>query len=310
MTHGDWMSIMVRGARRLESVPFGLAIVDPTTGAIRYHNPAMAMLLGQPPPATVADVDAVGVVSAQDRDLFLAIRESLGDEDSCAVVDTEVTDPDGQVKEITVRVAHFHAVRGDGSVLVVTATDFDNTFDYTDLELSLDPPGEIHVVYDLDLVAVAVDQRLLEYGIDPADHVGTHAFLMGHPEDTVTINPKARAVAVGEAREAQYAIRVIGPAAAWTTVAVTISRFRGRDDLLLVTNIPQDIFQVPLEDQALDEREMAIGHLLLAGHRPAKIAEEHGLSVHTVRHRMTTLFRTLGVDSQVELQRKYLSSRL
>lgn len=62
---------------------------------------------------------------------------------------------------------------------------------------------------------------------------------------------------------------------------------------------------MPLGDEDLDDRERAVAWALLTGRRPAQIASELGISVHTVRHRMTTLFRKLGVDGQVELQRRY-----
>lgn len=305
MTHHDWLKIMVRGARCLDAVPFGLTIVDPRTGEIAHHNQAMATLLGQPVPATVAELDALGVVPARVRQEFVAVGLSLDDEDRYAVVDTTVQHPDGSVRELTVHLAHFHAFRGEGSVLAITVMGFDNTFDYEDLEWSLNPPGEIHVVYDLDLVAVAADQRHVEYGIDPAAQIGTQGFLVSHPEDAVAVSPKVRAVVTGEALDAQYTVRVIGPAAAWTTVSVTISRFVGAEDLLLVTNTPRDVAQVPLDHEDLDDRERAIAWALLTGRRPAQIASEQGISVHTVRHWMTTLFRKLGVDGQVELQRRY-----
>lgn len=194
MTHHDWLKIMVRGARCLDALPFGLTIVDPRTGEIAHHNEAMATLLGQPVPATVADLDALGLVPALVREEFVALGRSLDDEDRHAVVDTTVEHPDGSVRELRVHLAHFHALRGEGSVLAITVMGFDNTFDYQDLEWSLNPPGEIHVVYDLDLVAVAADQGHVEYGIDPAAQIGTQGFLVSHPEDAVAVSPKVRAV--------------------------------------------------------------------------------------------------------------------
>ena len=93
MTHHDWVPIMVNGARRLEAVPFGLSIVDPRSGAIAWHNPAMAALLGRPVPATVAALDALGIVPAEERRQFADIGRSLGEDDSYALVDATVQRP-------------------------------------------------------------------------------------------------------------------------------------------------------------------------------------------------------------------------
>ncbi len=301
-----WLSIVVGGTRFLDAAPFGLAIIDPDTGSIAHQNPTMAVLAGRPLPDTVDALDELALLPRADGRRWSALWPTPDAEDRYLVTTARVAQPDDPTRELTVHAVELHALRGPGSVVVITATDFDNTFSHEDLELALNPPREIHVLCDLDLITLAADQRHLEFGIDPWAVVGSQAMLAGHPADVVNVTPKLRAVVRGDERETQYSIRVLGPAAAWTRVSVSISRFCGDDAMLLVTNTPEDTFQVPVDLSVLSPGERAVAQALLAGRRPSLIAADLGMSVHTVRHRMTTLFRMLGVDSQVELRRRYL----
>jgi DNA-binding CsgD family transcriptional regulator len=274
----EWVSIMERAAACLDAAPFGLAIIDPDDGRVAHANPAMASMCIDP--ASFAARVAVD----PDRDTYAAV-DGPGD--------------------LTVHVARFRAFRGPGAVVAVMATDFDNTFDPQDLEKTLNPPFEIHVAYDLDLVAVAVDPRHVEFGMDPADQIGSHGLLMAHPEDAVAVSPIARAVAAGEVEVASYTVRVAGPAGAWTNVTVTVRRFHGDRPGVLATNVPRDVVQETIDIARLTDRELDVVAGLLAGRRPAQVADDLDVSIHTVRHQMTALFGKLGVGGQADLIQRY-----
>lgn len=305
MGQDEWLAIMVRGAERLAAVPFGLAIIDPRSGHIAYHNPAMERLAATPIPDTVAALDERGLIPKEARQQLLAAGRDDAGEDSCTVVQVPVARPAGQPVDMTVYVSHLHAYRGEGWVIWVVATDFDNTFDVGDLEQSPDPPTPLQFAYDLDGVCVAADQRLVEYGLDPVAQVGGHGMLMTHPVDVPRISPAMRAVYSGESPETTYPVRAVGPAGAWTNLHCHAYRLEGEPPLVIAELAPGDPFLPLVDPSLLTGRELEVVRALFGGKRPAQIAEDHHVSIRTVRNQIASILKKLGVSSQAELTNRY-----
>lgn len=309
MGQDEWVAIMVRGAGKLAAVPYGLAIIDPRSGHIAYHNPAMERLAATPIPDTINALDERGLVPADARERLLAAGRDHGDEDSCTRLQVPVARPDGRPVDTTVHVSHLHAHRGEGRVISVVAADFDNTFVAGDLEQSPDPPSRLQFAFNLDGVCVAADQRLVEYGVDPTSHVGAHWMLTTHPEDVPRISRLARPVYSGESPDADYAVRAIGAAGAWTNLRCHTHRLEGSPALVIAELIPDDALLPTVDPGLLTERELEVVRALFAGKRPAQIAEDHDVSVRTVRNQIASVLKKLGVTSQAELTDRYSPPR-
>lgn len=278
MTRRDWESIMVAGAERMGSAPFGLAILHPGSGTVLTRNPAMTALGEHPLRVARATLD-----SLDSTDSYASWTEGA----------------------LTTHVAHLHALRGTGSVVVVMATDFDNTFEIESLEESPTVPTSVFVLHDLDMTVVGLDQRVVEYGIDPESRIGTHGFLTTHPEDVVRVSPQLRAVVSGALHSATYALRIMGPAGAWTNVSLQLRRLHGDEPMVMVTAIPRDLRKPELDLSPLSDGEMDVIRAVLRGQRPARIAERRGVSVSTVRNQLAAAFKKLGVESQSDLRQRY-----
>ena len=231
--HDRWVGVIGHAASRLAAVPFGLAVVDPRTGAIVYANPAIAGLLGGSAPSTVAAVAALDVVPAATRHVLSALVTDLGDEDSCHNLDVRVTPPDGPARELRLHVLHVHAVVGDGEALVVVAVDDAHDWHPQHLELQTDALWAVKVAYDLDLVIVGADSRFREWAMDPADQVGGHLFVMMHPEDVPAVSALARGLVAGRFVDVEFDARAVGPDGRWAAVRVALRRLEGPqpDDL-------------------------------------------------------------------------------
>jgi DNA-binding NarL/FixJ family response regulator len=59
---------------------------------------------------------------------------------------------------------------------------------------------------------------------------------------------------------------------------------------------------------ALSSRENAVVDALLAGTQPGRIAQDLGISVHTVRNHLKSIYRRLGVHSKHELFAMFMSA--
>lgn len=303
----DWVRILVRAAMALDDAPFGLAVVDPASGRICHHNLAMAALLQRPVPPTVGDLDRLGVVAAGTREELVSVARSLDREDSCTTIRARIVRPTGPTVEAEVFVSHLHAVHGEGSAVVVVASDRDDAFDNRSTDLAPVPVGTFHLAYDEDLVVVAADRHLGEVGVDPGSLVGSHPFVMGHPVDVLRVGPLARALAVGAVTEAGFVTRLATPGGRWINVACDLRRLAGAEGPVVLAAItPRDRHLESVPPGCLTDRELEVARALFSGRRPAQIAAENGVSHHTVRNQMRSVLTKLGVGGQAELLTRYL----
>ncbi len=303
MGQEQWLGIMVRAAGRLGSAPFGIAVVDPGSGSIAYHNAAMQRLVASPIPATVQAVDRRGLVPPDAREELRSAATADDGHDSCATLEVPVNRPGSRT--VTVHLLHLHAFRGEGHVVAVVATDFDNTFHVDDLEQTPDPPLPLGFAYDLDGVCIAADERLVEYGLDPANQIGGHSMLMSHPVDVPRISTIVRPVYLGTTASATYGVRAVGPAGAWTNLTCEIHRLEGSPPLVIAGLTPGDPFQPSVDVSRLTPREIAVVVALFDGKRPAQIAAEGQVAVGTVRNQVASVLRKLGVSGQAELLTRF-----
>lgn len=303
--HDRWVGVIGHAASRLAAVPFGLAVVDPRTGAIVYANPAIAGLLGGSVPPTVAAAAALDVVPAVTRHVLSALVTDLGDEDSCHNLDVRVTPPVGPARELRLHVLHVHAVVGDGEALVVVAIDDAHDWHPQDLELQSDALWAVKVAYDLDLVIVGADSRFREWAMDPADQVGGHLFVMMHPEDVPAVSALARGLVVGRFVDVEFDARALAPQGRWAAVRVALRRLEGPHPLVVADVRPTDLRFPSIDSGIVTDREMEIARSLFIGRRAPQIAERQGVSAKTVRNQMTSLYRKLGVTTQSELVASY-----
>ena len=85
-----------------------------------------------------------------------------------------------------------------------------------------------------------------------------------------------------------------------------LRRIGGELDRLGIRNGRTESPETPLEFDGIDRlspREMEVVRLLLQGHRVVSIASELGVSEHTVRNHLKSIFRKLGIHSQADLVR-------
>ena len=303
--HDRWVGVIGHAASRLAAVPFGLAVVDPRTGAIAYANPAMARLLGGSVPPTLSAAAARDVVPAATRHVLSALVTDLDDEDSCHNLDVRAVVPDGPTREVRLHVLHVHAVVGDGEALVVMAVDDADDWHPQDLELQSDALWAVKVAYDLDLVIVGADSRFREWAMDPADQVGGHLFVMLHPEDVPALSALARGLVAGRFVDVEFDARAVGPQGRWAAVRVALRRLEGPRPLLVADVQPTDLRFPPIDPGIVTDREMEIARSLFVGRRAPQIAERQGVSAKTVRNQMSSLYRKLGVATQSELVASY-----
>lgn len=303
--HDRWVTVIGHAASRLAAVRFGVAVVDPRTGAVVYANPAMARWLGGSVPPTVAAAAALDVVPAATRHVLSALVTDLGDEDSCHNLDVRVTPPDGPAREVHLHVLHVHAVAGDGEALVVTAVDDAHDWHPQHLELQSDALWAVKVAYDLDLVIVGADRRFREWAMDPADQVGGHLFVMLHPEDVPAVSALARGLVAGRFVDVEFDARAVGPHGRWAAVRVALRRLEGPRPLVVADVRPTDLRFPPIDPGTVTDREMEIARALFVGRRAPQIAERLGVSAKTVRNHMSSLYRKLGVSTQSELVASY-----
>jgi DNA-binding CsgD family transcriptional regulator len=293
MADDSWLSVLVGAARWMDAVPSALAIIDPESWAVAYANPAMADLIGRAVPDTLAELDALGLVSRADRYELVAVGSTAGVGDSCSVVQARVARAHGPAVPITVHVARLHAVRGLGAALVVTAWETS-----TEMSSTASAVWPARLLCDLDGVVVAAD--------DPdGGQVGSHPLITVHPVDAALVAPIIRAMAAGAVFEAHCVVRARDRVGGWTNVQVDVCRLDGPAPLLLVTVTPQEQQLEVIEHGCLTNGELEVARALFAGRRPAHIAERREVSIRTVRNQITSLYEKLGVRNVRDLTSRY-----
>lgn len=307
MSHEDWLAVMVRATQRLERAPWGVALVDPRSGAITFANPAMAALVGGEVPRTVAELVDRGLVPYSDRETLTSIGCSLTQSDT-TIIRIRLARSSGPAEPATVHIAHLQAVRGDGSaVLIVASTD--------DLEATTERnvrPASwmLRLICDIDGTVIAVDERVLDepiggQGVRALDVLGGHAYVMTHPADVPLIAQIIRALAAGDILDAEYVVRAIDPTGSWANVRVQACRLHGPDPLLLLMVAAHDRQLRTIAPGFLTTGELEVARALFAGRRPARIAELRQVSASTVRNQINALYRKLDVANVGELTSRF-----
>lgn len=297
MNHDQWVSTVVRAARQLELATFGVAVIDPSSGAIAYSNPSIAAAVGGDVPAHVGELGRRDLIPRPARDEILGFARSSEDATS---VETWAAAPSGPARRVAVHLARLRPLRGDGVVMWAVVTSDD-----TDAMVGSAPPWRFRCVCDIDGTVVAVDEQIGQPGVDPAAFLGAHPYVLTHPADVRLIAPLLEALSTGEALEADYAVRAFVPPGRWANVRVHACRLEGPAPVLLITVEPEDQHLRTIEPGLLTPVELEVARALFAGRPPAQIATLRQVSIGTVRNQINAVYRKLEVAGVADLTSSY-----
>lgn len=314
MSRNDWLALMARAARPLEGARFALAVVDPDSGEVVRCNAAMAALVGGGTPTDLADLGERGLVPQAEVEVLRAAVRSPAAYDDVLTVRTRVARPTGPARAATIHVAHVFAVRGDAEA-VLLVVDEDDDASPGPAATPVSPPWLIRFLCDADGLVVAVDEQAVgqqavgrpigERAVEAEGLLGAHPFVMTHPADVPLIAPIIRALATGEALEAEYVVRATDRSGRWANVRVRACRLHGPAPLLLVTTEPHDRAYRTIEPGLLTIGELEVARAMFAGRRPAQIAALRDVSVRTVRNQINAIYRKLDVANVGELTSRF-----
>lgn len=312
-THGSvdrWFAEVraTLAAAHLASTP--ILAIDVTTGAIIGTSAAADVVLGGPM-AGVADLTRSGVVAGPDvARLRRRVQEwdppthPTDDEQARTFTDhLRVYGPTGpQVASLTV--AQHRRPRVGGELLLITIEARDAIE-----PLASGPNGGSEVLaglMDRETRILAADPGWSVLWADPQAVVGTLASVITHPEDLVEVLPVAHLLYSGRLDRVAYTVRLAADGGRWVPVHVEARRMLTADDFLIgTTNRIVDRSRRLIPPGLLSQRETAVVAGLFDGLRAAQVAEEHGVSVHTVRNQLKSIYRKLSVAGQADLLSLY-----
>lgn len=293
-------------AGHLASTP--IVAFDPSTGRVVGSTKAGADLLGVAIGDPLGELVERQVLAAPDvRRLVAAIEAwrtgldlQVGERAHSIVDEVRVcTDRGWRVLPVTAVVHRRMKVGGD--VVVVAAEEVGpSAGDDADPD---ERSGTFWSMTDIDARVIAIDPRASVIWDDPDALIGTLTSLVTHPEDLAEVLPMAYELYNGQRDVAGYTVRVAASDGRWVPLAVELRRMTTADGSLVVVadnRVVEQARRVILPGD-LTRRETEVVDALFDGLRVAQIAERQGVSTHTVRNQLRSIFKKLGVSGQADL---------
>ena len=294
----------------LASVP--TLAVDPRTARVVAATPAGEALVGLGAGGPIVELGDRGAIARPDLERIRArTARALARVDRRAGAETaeaweeqvRLHGPEGPVDLVLDLVLH-HRWRYRSELLLITVHRPSDPRSAPPDPALLHAAAPLHTVYDRDARIIAIDPgwRVL-YG-EPDELVGTLAALLVHPSDLPQILPVAHELFAGRISRCSYTVRITDRHGGWVPITVELRTLAGptpEERMVLAVQhfVRQEQRQIP--GGVLTARETAVVAALFDGLRTAQIADRDGVSVHTVRNQLKSVFRKLGVASQAEL---------
>lgn len=295
------------GANHLASTP--IVAVDVVSGTVVGATAAADLLLGGPL-QRVVDLTDRGVVAAPDLERIRREVQAWDppprgtDEQARTFADQlRIQRPHGpELAHLTI--AQHRRPRVGGELLLIT------------LERT-DPLGVLPAertsgtdvlagLMDRETRILAADPGFRVLWADPQAVVGTLASVITHPEDLAEVVPVAHLLYSGRLDRVAYTVRLAADDGSWVPVHVEARRMLTADDFLIgTTNRIVDRSRRLIPPGLLSQRETSVVAALFEGQRVLQIAAEHGVSVHTVRNQLKSIYRKLSVSGQADLLSLY-----
>ena len=159
----------------------------------------------------------------------------------------------------------------------------------------------LHFTYDANLCCTGADSRLTMVGMDPGANIGAHPLLTSHPADFVRAEPLIRAVVRGEAAEAEYGMRSLGPGGLWFNHHVALRPLAASAPTFVAQLRALGAVRAHIDPSLLTERQLQFVGDYFSGLDIAGIARRYDLSMKTVRNRLSDIYGTLGVGSAADM---------
>lgn len=311
-THGSvdrWFAEVraTLGADHLASTP--IVAIDVTSGAV-VGSTAAADLLVDGPLRQVRDLTARGAVAAPDverlrhRVQTWEVPRHPTEEQARTFTDQlRIHGPQGpQVAHLSI--TQHRRPRVGGELLLITLERADPLG-----PLPMDRtngPDVLAGLMDRETRILAADPGFRVLWADPQAVVGTLASVLTHPEDLAEVLPVAHLLYSGRLDRVAYTVRLAADDGRWVPIHVEARRMLTADDFLIgTTNRVVDRSRRLIPPGLLSQRETSVVAALFDGRRVTQIAEDDGVSVHTVRNQLKSIYRKLDTSGQADLLSLY-----
>ncbi len=310
-----WLDDASAALRAPHLAPVAMVAIVQGSGEIIGATDAAIELLGAPLASSVGELVERGTIARHDLErLRERVRGRHGAQHPSPDLEHAETwsdelrlHRDGTTIAVQVQVLH-HRRPGLGTELVVATlvppvraarTDAPAVRPKQDLELwsVLDGQGRILAMEAGWDVLWAEPERLL----------GTLVTVLCHPEDIPEVLRVVRGLYAGTSTAATYTVRLAADGGQWVPVQVQQRAMRTASGELLVmaTNRFVDGSRRLILPGQLSRRETEVVAALFDGSRVTHIAERHGVSVHTVRNQLRSVYRKLEADGQADLLARF-----
>jgi DNA-binding CsgD family transcriptional regulator len=311
----SWLQDAATTLQAPHLAPVAMVAIVHGTGEIIGATDAASELLGTPLASSVDELVERGTVARHDLErLRERARRRHGperpapDQEHAETWSDELRiHRDGASTTVQLQVLH-HRRPGLGTELVVV----------TLVPPVRDPAGGApggQPPHDLELWSIIDGQgRVLamEAGWDvlwaqPDRILGTLVTPLCHPEDLPEVLRVARGLYVGTSEMATYTVRLAADGGRWVPVHVEQRAVRtaSGDLMVMSTHRLVDGSRRLILPGQLSRRETEVVSALFDGGRVTHIAERHGVSVHTVRNQLRSVYRKLGADGQADLLARF-----
>jgi len=212
--------------------------------------------------------------------------------------------PDGPHR-VQLSLVHHQRPRVQGEIVLVTLVE-------QEIETGRVAPGsgrriaELWSVMDREGRIVALDPGWTALWTDPSDTLGTLTSMLVHPEDMAEILPAVRDLLTGRTARATYTVRLSADDGSWVPIHVDQTRMLTAGELLVVaSNRIVDEVRSIIPPGLLTDREVQVVVSLFDGLRVTQMADRDGVSAHTIRNQLKSIYRKLDVTGQADLLARF-----
>ena len=304
------LHLVQRYANALDGDGVPVAVLDPN-GVVLTANAALAKALGLGS-ARVPRRGITDLVHPQDRARIASLIERVASEQ-----------PQSPAEPVRVR-------RADGSVLlglvfgVARAEDGarvaalvlaapDRVLDAPGIPTATGPVRAV-LLFDRAGHIVLADRGATTSGVSAEAIVGISALLLMHPGDVPAITEAIESLTGERAPEhVSIGLRLLQDDGSWAAHRGDLRLVAGANDaqafLLACTDARRASPVTPDRFPELTDRELEVLSRLVDGQRVRTMAAELYVSESTVRGHLSSVFRKLGVRSQIELTERFRAER-
>ena len=304
------LRLVHRYATALDGDGVPVAVLDPN-GVVLTANGALSRVLGlgstRVPRRGITDL-----VHPQDRARLASLIERVASEAPLAPAEpVRVRRADGAVLLGVV----FGAARADDgarvAALVLAAPD--RVLDAPAVPTATGPVRAV-LIFDRAGHIVLADRGATTSGVSSEAIIGVSALLLVHPGDVPAIVEGIEALAAAKAPDhISIGVRLLQDDGSWAPHRADLRAVTGPDDaaayLLACTDARRATLVTAERFPDLTDRELEVLSRLVDGQRVRTMAAELYVSESTVRGHLSSVFRKLGVRSQIELTERFRSER-